>query len=210
MHPLPSALLRVLHMRLHSNALLLLRMRLHRVPTVKVHVVRLAPPPCAPPLRTRRRGPPTHVPVVEVHATYAPTVKVHAVRPLLLHVLLHHRRGPPPMLFLFIYLCKWSVMSCSPISFSHFLISSSIVKFIFKFVCAILILVFLLKQISVTSFLSFKCDCKNNLISFYYWILENHNTENLLACCALTVQKFRCVRKILILKFARIIYAFVA
>jgi hypothetical protein len=59
-------------------------------------------------------------------------------------------------------------MSCSSIRFSHLLISSSIVKFIFKSVYVVLILVFMLRQISDTSFLLFKCDCKDNLISFYY------------------------------------------
>jgi hypothetical protein len=60
------------------------------------------------------------------------------------------------------------VMFYSPVRFSHLLISSSSVKFIFKYVYVVLILVFMLRQISDTSFLSFKCDCKNNLISFYY------------------------------------------
>jgi hypothetical protein len=38
-------------------------------------------------------------------------------------------------------------MSCSPVTFSHFLISSSIVKFIFKSIYVVLILMFMLRQI---------------------------------------------------------------
>jgi hypothetical protein len=44
-------------------------------------------------------------------------------------------------------------MSYSPVRFSHLLLSSSIVKFIFKSVYIVLILLFMLRQISDTKFI---------------------------------------------------------
>jgi hypothetical protein len=44
-------------------------------------------------------------------------------------------------------------MPCSPVKFSHLLISLSIVKFIFKFVYVVIIVVFMLRQISDTKFI---------------------------------------------------------
>jgi hypothetical protein len=52
-------------------------------------------------------------------------------------------------------------MSCSPIRFSHLIISSSIVKFIFEFVYDALILVFMLRQITDTKFI-FKYVCTHS------------------------------------------------
>jgi hypothetical protein len=69
---------RALAVEVHASASLLLCVRLHRTPTVEVHTTRAS--------------------IVEVHATCAPIIEIYMAHLLLLHVGLHRRRGPPPML----------------------------------------------------------------------------------------------------------------